>query len=84
MCVCVRVCVYECVCVCVCLCMYVCIILKVLSKKSVTIKLHSMLNPLLLKILNNFFFIFAESGTDMFLKQLEPSYLYKDGIIIRT
>ena len=54
------------------------------SWNSVTIKLHSMLNSLLLKILNNLFFIFAESGTDMFLKQLETSSIYKHGSIIRT
>ena len=36
-----------------------------------------MLNPLHLKILNNFFFIFSESGPDMFSKQLKPSSLYK-------
>ena len=36
-----------------------------------------MLHPLLLKILNNFFFIFSESGPDMFSKQLEPSSVYK-------
>ena len=46
---------------------------------SVAIKLHStvMLNPLLLKILNNVFFIFSESCPDMFSKQLKPSSLYK-------
>ena len=43
-----------------------------------------MLNSLLLKILNNLFFIFAESGTDMFLKQLETPSLYKHETIIRT
>ena len=50
---------------------------KVTSKKSVTIKLHStvMLNPLLLKILNNFILIFSESDTDIFSKQLKPSSL---------
>ena len=36
-----------------------------------------MLNPLLLKILNNFFFIFFESGPDTFLKEVKPSFLYK-------
>ena len=77
-------CVRVCVCMCVCVCMYVCMYYIKGYIQKVTIKLHSKFNPLLLKILNNFFFIFAESSTDMFLKQLEPSYLYKDGTIIRT
>ena len=34
-------------------------------------------NPLFLKILNNFFFIFSESGPDRFSIQLQPSSLYK-------
>ena len=36
-----------------------------------------MLNLLLLKVLNNFCFIFSESGPDMFSKQLKLSSLYK-------
>ena len=51
---------------------------KVTSKKSVTMKLHSlvMLNPLLLKVVNNVFFILSASGPDMFSKKLKPSSLY--------
>ena len=46
-------------------------------KKFVIIHCTVILNPLLLKILNNCLFIFSELGPDMFLKQLQPSSLYK-------
>ena len=52
---------------------------KVTFKKSVAIKLHStvILNPLLLKILNNFFFIFSESGNIYIERKLTVHHVPK-------
>ena len=52
---------------------------KVTFKKSIIAKLRStvMLKLLSLNILHIFFFIFSESGPEMFWKHQRPSSLYK-------